>query len=123
MNKAQSIHAFWSGFGLKAYDENTITDEAKLPYITYSVSTDSLDSPVTMYANLWDRSESWAFVEGKAQEIAEAIVKMNPPALQMDNGRLYITKGTPFAQRMSDPSDDMVRRIYININAEYLTAY
>ena len=94
-----------------------------MPYITYSVSTDSLDSPVTMYANLWDRSESWAFVEGKAQEIAEAIVKMNPPALQMDNGRLYITKGTPFAQRMSDPSDDMVRRIYININAEYLTAY
>jgi hypothetical protein len=36
---------------------------------------------------------------------------------------LYISKGSPFAQRMKEPSDDMVRRIYININAEFLTAF
>ena len=126
MNKAQAIHAFWNGFGLTAYDENSIPtgkDAPKLTYITYSFSTDSIDEPVTLYANIWDRSTSWAFVEQKAQEIAEAIVKMNPPALQIDNGRLYIAKGNPFAQRMSDPSDDMVRRVYINISAEFLTAY
>lgn len=54
--------------------------------------------------------------------IAEAIKKMRPPAIKFDNGRLFITKGTPFAQRMTD-EDDMVRRIYINITAEYFSAY
>ena len=48
---------------------------------------------------------------------------MQPPTIELDNGRLYIAKGTPFAQRMSEPSDDTVRRILLNISAEYLTAY
>lgn len=34
-----------------------------------------------------------------------------------------LKRGSPFAQRMSDPNDDMIRRIYINITAEFLTAY
>jgi formylmethanofuran dehydrogenase subunit A len=76
-----------------------------------------------MSASIWYRSTSWKDVSDKAEEIAEYIVKMAPPSIEIDNGRLYISKGTPFAQRMSEPSDDMVRRIYININAEFLTAF
>jgi hypothetical protein len=126
VNKAQTIHSFWSGFGLKAYDENTIPtgdNSPDLPYITYSVSTDSLGNPVSMYGNIYDRSTSWKLVEDKAEEIAKAIVNMQPPTLKFNDGRIYITKGTPFSQRMSDASNDTIRRLYINISVEYLSAY
>ena len=123
MNKAQAIQNFWSGFGLTAYDENSVPDDAKTPYITYSVSVGDLDDPVTLSASLWYRSTSWSEIEAKSHEISEAITKMYPPTIEIDNGRLYITKGSPFAQRMNDPSDDIMKRIYININAEFLTAY
>lgn len=121
MDKAQAIHSFWSGFGLIAYDENTVPDDAVAPYITYSVSTDSLDGPVSLYGSLWYKSMSWAEISRKAEEISEAITRMLP--IKIDNGYVWIMKGTPFAQRMNDPSSDLIRRIYININAEFLTAY
>ena len=43
MTAEQTLHSFWSSFGLTAYDENSVPDDAVLPYITYSVSYDSFD--------------------------------------------------------------------------------
>lgn len=123
MNKSQAIQTFWESFKIPAYDELTVPDNAPFPYITYNVKTDSIGNICLMSASLWYRSTSWKDVSDKAEEIAEYIVKMAPPSIEIDNGRLYISKGTPFAQRMSEPNDDMVRRIYININAEFLTAF
>ena len=122
MTKAQAIHAFWSGFGLTAYDEMTVPDDAKMPYITYSVSTDSIDASVSMHASLWYRTNSWKDISEKADKIAETIVTMNPPSIELDKGRLYIAKGNPFAQRMAD-DDRTVKRMYLNIKAEYLTNF
>ena len=122
MNKSQAIHNFWSGFGLTAYDETTVPDDAKMPYITYGVSTDSIGNPISLSGSLWYRTNSWKDISDKAEEIAEAIVTMDPPAIELDTGRLYITKGNPFAQRMTD-EDRTVRRMYINLRAEYLTNY
>ena len=74
-----------------------------------------------MYASLWDYGTSWERVSKKSDEISEAITNLHPPAIAFDGGRVYITTGTPFAQRMTD-EDDMVRRIYINIMVEYFSA-
>lgn len=125
MDKAQSIHSFWSSFGLTAYDENTVPtgDEApSTPYITYSVVTDSMGNVVQLNGSLWYRSTSWADISKKADEIAEYI-GTGGKVLKLDSGYLWITKGNPFSQRMSDSNDDMVRRVYINLQAEFLTAY
>ena len=115
-----AIGDFWSSFGLPAYDESTVPDDAVFPRITYSVSVDGLDNPVALSASLWYRSTSWTDISQKADQIEARIVNMKPPAIKINGGRVYITKGTPFAQRMTDP-DDMVRRIYINVNVEYFT--
>lgn len=122
MNKSQAIHNFWSGFGLPAYDETTVPDDAKTPYITYNVTTDSIDNTLMMHASLWYRTSSWKDISDKAEEIAEAITKMDPPSIKIDNGRLYIAKGSPFAQRMTD-EDRTIRRMYINIQTEFLANY
>ena len=78
-------------------------------------------SPLTLYGSLWYKSYSWEEISKKTEEIAKFIYKMKP--IQIDGGYLWINKGSPFAQRMSDPSDDLIRRMYINIDVEFLTAY
>jgi len=123
MDKYQAIDNFWNSFEWTAYDEGTVPDDAAMPRITYSVVTDSLGNPVMLPASLWDRSTSWERLSQKADEISQAIETMYPSAIAFDDGRLYITKGSPYAQRMQEPSDDMVRRIYLNIDAEFFTAF
>lgn len=121
MDKAQAIHSFWSGFGIPAYDENTVDEDAVMPYITYSVSTGSIEDFVLLTASLWYESTSWAEITQKVNEIEQAITNMNPPTIKIDGGRVYLVKGTPFAQRMSEPGSDLVRRMYLQVNAEFLT--
>lgn len=121
MDKYQALNAFWNSFGWKAYDENTVPDDAAMPRITYSVVTDSLGTPVMIPASLWDRSSSWETISKKAEQIGRTIEEMYPPAIEISDGRLYITKGSPFSQRMQEASDDMIRRVYLNIDAEFFT--
>lgn len=126
MTKAEALYNFWSSFDWPAYDELTVpTGENKpaLPYITYESSTDSFGGSLALTASLWCRSTSWSDVESKASEIAEAIAGNGYFISKVDDGYLTIYKRTPFAQHMSDPSDDMIRRIVLNISAEFLTAY
>lgn len=123
MDKAQALQTFWESFGIPAYEQTTVPETAKMPYITYSVSTDSLDNVVNMSASVWYHSTSWKDISEKTEQIARYIVGMNPPSIKFDGGRLYIAKGNPFAQRMADPNDSMIRRMYLNIQAEYLSAY
>jgi hypothetical protein len=121
MNKAQAIHSFWSGFGLPAYDENTVPDRAKMPYITYSVSESEFEYPVALTGSLWYRSSSWEDITLKSYEISKNI-SLGGKLIRLDGGKLWIKRGSPFAQRMADV-DDTVRRIAISITVEYFTDY
>lgn len=123
-NKWQAINDFWNSFGWDAYDENSLDTgdfKPQLPYITYSAQTGALGQVLTFTGSLWDRSSSWKSVSDKADEIAEAI-GYGYDIEEVEGGYLWITKGQPFAQRMSD-EDDSIKRIYIMLNAEFLTAY
>lgn len=124
MDKEQALHQFWSSFGLTAYDENTVPDNALTTnngkYLTYNVATASLEEPTPLYANLWYKSSSWADITVKANEIAGAIGR-GGTIVPFDGGKIWICRGTPFSQRMPD-DDDTIRRIYINVMAEYLSA-
>lgn len=119
MNKIQTLHAFWSGFGLKAYDETSVPDNAKLPYITYEVSSDEFGAPRLQSASLWYRSSSWTEITEKEQEIADFITR-GGRMLAYDGGAMWIQKASPWAQRMGDSSDDSIRRIVLNIYIEFL---
>lgn len=120
MDKAQALHSFWSSFGIPAYDENTVDPDAVMPYITYEASTDSFDKTLPLTASIWYHSTSWAAISQKADEIATAISYggvMQP----FDGGAVWIGRGSPFAQRMGDDSDSNIRRIVLNITAEFIS--
>lgn len=119
MNAEQALHNFWSGFGLTAYDENSVPDEAVLPYITYSVSIGSFDTEVSLTASLWYRSLSWVEITNLAYQISKAI-GYSGKTLKTDDGYLWLKRGQPFAQRMGD-DDKNIKRMYINITAEYFS--
>lgn len=117
MNKLQTLQAFWSGFEIPAYDENSVPDEAQLPYITYDVSVDEFGNSVAQTASLWYKSTSWRDITEKEMEIAE-FVGRGGRMIAYDNGAMWIKKANPWAQRMSD--SDTVKRMILNLEIEYL---
>ena len=124
MTKEQAIHQFWSSFGLTAYDENTVPDDATLPYLTYSVAVGDYGSSVTMPASLWYRSQSWKDITEKANEIGNNI-GLGGKIVKHDNGILWIKRASTFSQRMSagsteEDKNSSIRRIVLNIVVDYL---
>ena len=123
MNKAQAIHNFWSSFDLLAIDENSAYDEQNdLPseYITYEVQTANIGEPVAITASLWYKSTKWAEITQKADEIA-AYIGYGGKVIPIDGGYMWVKLGSPFSQRMA-VEDDVIRRIILNINVDFLTA-
>lgn len=121
MTKAGAIYQAVSDFNLPAYEENSVPIDAKFPYITYQLVTDSFGNEVSITGSLWYRSTSWVDINAKTEEISKAI-GFGGIFLPCDGGKIWIKRGTPFAQNMGDESDDLIKRKYINVTAEFLTA-
>lgn len=120
MTKAAAIYRFWSGFGLTAYEENTVPGDALFPYITYQLVTDSFGQEVAAAASLWYRSESWTAINAKTEEISEFIGR-GGKIINCDKGRIWVKRGQPFAQNMRDDTDTLIKRKYLNLSIEYFT--
>lgn len=129
MTKASAIHHFWNSFGIKAYEENVVYDVDKdgkeikpeFPYIIYQLSTSDFGNDVALTASLWYRSSSWVEINAKTDEISEKI-GLGGYFINCKGGKIWIKRGTPFAQNMGDESDNLIKRKYINITAEFFTA-
>lgn len=121
MTKAAAIYNFWNSFDIPAYEENSVPEDAKFPYITYQLVTDSLGNDVQLAASIWYRGSSWVEVNAKAEEISQTIGRCGV-FLNCDGGKIWLKRGTPFAQNMGDDTDNLIKRKYLNITAEFLTA-
>ena len=120
MTKAAAIYQFWNGFGLKAYEENSVPVDATFPYITYQLVTDSFYREVPVTASLWYRSENWTTINAKTEEISQKISR-GGKIIPCDGGAIWLKRGQPFAQSMGDESDDLIKRKYLNITVEFMT--
>jgi len=125
MNKVQAIVDFWQRVsGLMVFDENSVPDEAKMPYLTCEIKTGSFENEIPITASLWYRDTSWEAVSLKAEAISKAIYELRGTAQKIDDGRFRIYEGnTPLCQRLPDDNDDMVKRIVITIMVEFFTNY
>lgn len=123
MNKAEAIHDFWSSFGWTAIDENAMwdtTDDLGDRHISYEVSTANLGDPVAMTASLWHLSSSWETISEKADQIA-AYIGYGGRVIAIDGGYMWVKLGNPFAQRLAVDHSN-VRRIVLNVTADFITA-
>ena len=120
MDKGQALQTFWASFGLPAYEQGTVPDDAVMPYITYNVAFGNFDSTVTLNADLWYRSKAWKDADKKTEQISQAIGRRGYET-RIDGGYLWIKKQMPrFSEHATDP-DDMVRRVRLFIEADFLT--
>lgn len=123
-DKWQTQQNFWSSFGLSAYDEQTAFTDGNpvtFPYLTYQSMSGVMGQAMTVTANLWYRSPSWAEISQKADDILRAIAR--GAVIALDNGYFWIKipEATPFAQRVASGNDD-IRRIMLTVEVECLTA-
>lgn len=125
MTKLQALKAFISGFGLTAYEENSIyyaKSEIQLPYITYNIQFDNYrggGKPINVTA--WYRTETPKPLEEIQTAIAERL-GINGTIIPCDGGYIWVKRGVPFAQFLDDPADKLVKRVIINLMVEYNTA-
>ena len=123
MNEQAALQTFWSGFNWDAFEENAVPENAfatRDHYLTYAAGLSGFDEPMMLTASLWQRSKSWTDTVNKSREIFEEI-GLGGVLLQTDDGYVWIKRGQPFAQRMSD-EDPTVRRIYLNVEVEFFTS-
>lgn len=119
MDKVRAYNQFWNSFGIPAYDELTVPKDLELPYITYQTKMDIFGNGLFVNASIWYRGTSWVEVTQKEQQISEYIGR-GGQMVPYDGGAFWIQKGTPWAQRMADPNDSMIRRIVLQLNVEFL---
>lgn len=124
MDKWQGLQSFWESFGIPAYDENNVPDDAQMPYITYQASIGSFEDRVPLSASVWYYGTSWKPISNKVDEISRRLKGWTLVKLG-DGEYIFIAKNdnSQFAQRMRDESSNLTKRIYLTIFAEYFTRY
>lgn len=112
-NTAMILQEFWSSFGIPAYVEQTVPDEAQMPYITYRLAEPDWDSETTIYARIWYRSTSFVSIADKVDEISHKID--SGLTIPFDGGMMVIFKDPIFVQYIPNENGDF------NIKCAYLS--
>lgn len=115
-----AFNQFWNKY-LTAYEENSVPEDATFPYLTYQIVIGNFGENTPLSVSLWYRGSSWLDINAKSREIKKGIGN-GGIFLKCDDGSIWLKRGTPFAQNMGDESDNLVKRKYLNVTAEFLTA-
>lgn len=117
MNKWEVQQAYWASFGIPAYNELTVREDAQMPYITYQLVNGEIDGVVNASASLYYRGTSWTQICRKVTEMEPLIDRQMP----VDGGAMKVRKPeSNFAQPMNEPSDNKVRRMVLTVEIEFL---
>lgn len=73
-----------------------------------------------MLVNVWCYTDSEAEPNELVRRIGNAI-GFGGKLLPFDGGALWIKRGSPWAQTVSDEGDNAVKRRYLNVDVEFLT--
>lgn len=121
MTKAAALYKFFSGFGITAYPSSSVPEDKEFPWLTYDLVTDAWEGgEVSITINLWYLTESEAVPNAKALEISKAI-GYGGKQIPCDGGTIWLKRGQPWCQSLTDDTDARIKRRYINISAEYNT--
>lgn len=125
MDKIATLQSFFMNF-LTAYEENAIYNQPvnpPFPYITYQGIDDSFNEGLNFLSfSTWYREASWVNAVNMTKRISQAIPSQGL-MLKCDEGHILIYKSSPFAQRMGDESDDLIKRTLFNLEVRFYTVF
>ena len=120
MTKGAALQAFFGGI-MTAYAASAVPDDATLPYLTYDLITSAWgDSEVGLTVNMWFRTTSEKEPNAAVDKLSKAI-GLGGVQLPCDDGIIWLKRGSPWAQSLTDETDKTIKRRYINVTAEYIT--
>lgn len=105
---ALALQKFFSGFGLPAYEENSVPDDAELPYITYEIAAGDWLDQTSISATVWYKGTSYIGLFKKIDEIEKKVD--GGLSIQTVDGVVYLFKDTPFSQPINT-TDDKVKAV------------
>lgn len=121
MTKDKALYTFFAGFGLDTYTQTSVPDDVILPYLTYEPIFSAWDGgEVGITVNLWYYTDSEAVPNAKAQEISNHI-GLGGVMVPCDEGAIWIKRGVPWCQNITDDTNPNIKRRYIQVTAEFLT--
>ena len=134
MTKDEALFSFFNSFGIPGYPstavptyEDLVADgviqagESQYPYLTYTPVFDAWGGyPISLTINLWYLTSDEAPPSAKAQEISNAI---GPGGITLpcDGGYIWLNRGSPWCQSLTDNINTNIKRRYINVTADFLT--
>lgn len=107
----KALYAFWSQFGIPAYADDQVPDDAKPPYCTYSVSLASINGTTTQRAFVWCPDEK-PYGNVWRTEMADRLQQAIPVGgvmLPIDDGYIVLERNTSlFLSDWQDINDESV---------------
>ena len=120
MTKGAALQSFFDGI-ITYYDASAVPDDATLPYLTYDLITSAWNGgEVGLTVNMWFRTTSEKEPNAAVDKLSKAI-GLGGVFLHCDDGVIWLKRGSPWAQSLTDATDKTIKRRYINVTAEYLT--
>lgn len=122
LTRQAALQSWLQGFGMNAYAEGCVPEDAALPYITWSAVFPAFgEGEGNITVNVWRRTTSEARANADADEIGAAL-GLGGVMLTCRGGALWLKRGQPFAQPAAS-GDPAVKRRYLNIAVESITNY
>ena len=120
MTKGAALQSFFNSI-MPSYASSSVPDNATLPYLTYELITSAWNGgEVGLTVNMWFRTTSEKEPNAAVDKLSNAI-GLGGVQLPCDDGVIWLKRGSPWAQSLTDETDKTIKRRYINVTAEYLT--
>ncbi len=110
LRTAETLKAFFGGFSIPAYKENSVPDDVKLPYITFPLIEPEWDESASYYCQVWYKRKQVEALLMKADEIVGAIGE--GIVFDQDGGYVALYPSSPLIQTLTDEDTD---RAYLNL--------
>ena len=99
---AAALYGFFSGFGIPAYVEETVPDNAALPYLTYELKEPEPGGNTSLKARVWYEGTGFGPIVDKVGQIKQAIGQ--GVSLPVQTGAIWLWPDTNFCQ--FQPTDE-----------------
>ena len=120
MTKGAALQSFFDGI-MTSYAASSVPENATLPYLTYDLITSAWDGgEVGLTVNMWFRTTSEKEPNAAVAKLSKEI-GLGGVQIPCDDGVIWLKRGSPWAQSLTDETDKTIKRRYINVTAEYLT--
>ena len=120
MTKGAALQSFFDSI-MTSYAASSVPENATFPYLTYDFITSAWNGgEVGLTVNMWFRTTSEKEPNAAVDKLSKAI-GLGGVQIPCDDGVIWLKRGSPWAQSLTDETDKTIKRRYINVTAEYLT--